>query len=167
MKRMINKITFTLYFLHVCFLGIGQGSIRCELSTVQAGRGEVIEIRYEANDLDVKFSAPEIPNLPIVSGPNISTSMSYINGLSHRKIVYAYQFRAEGKEFMVLPPAHFLASDTTYTIPEIPIEIFDPEHVPARESQGFVEVYSTQIGDGVARKNTPSKTTSKRKKKRL
>src|ERR1700712_5491360 len=60
------------------------------VSKSPVGVGEQFEIDFTVNGLGARFTPPDLSAFQLVSGPNISTSETDINGVSTTSTTYAY-----------------------------------------------------------------------------
>jgi hypothetical protein len=65
-------------FGYVCLQA--QPSIKVEVSADTIPVGEIVEVTYTIENGDGEFEAPDFNGLPVISGPNTSSSFVYQNG---------------------------------------------------------------------------------------
>lgn len=58
----------------------GQPLVKVEVSSDTIAPGEVVEVTYTIENGEGKFIMPDLTGLPVVSGPNSSSSFMYQNG---------------------------------------------------------------------------------------
>jgi hypothetical protein len=70
-----------------------QPSIKVEVSADTIPVGEIVEVTYTIENGDGEFEAPDFNGLPVISGPNTSSSFVYQNGKMSSSQSYTYLFR--------------------------------------------------------------------------
>jgi hypothetical protein len=73
----------TLFLIAAFFLAIAmkaQPSIKVEVSADTILVGETVDITYTIENGEGSFSMPDMTGLPVISGPNSSSSFMYANG---------------------------------------------------------------------------------------
>ncbi len=92
--------------------------------------GNVFNVRFTAKNIQVKFTAPEFEDLQIISGPNVSTSMQFINGKMSSTMSYEYIVKPSDIGEYFIGPAYFESQDTVLeTSPINIIVIPNPESI--------------------------------------
>jgi hypothetical protein len=96
MKRWISFISI---FLLACQLMASAVSFKAKLSHSKVAVGQRFRITFTVNANGGNFSAPSFENFSVLSGPNQSSSMQYINGKVSREfsINYILQANTVGK----------------------------------------------------------------------
>ncbi|KPL13246.1 MAG: hypothetical protein AMS26_15190 [Bacteroides sp. SM23_62] len=93
--------------------------------------GEQFRLNYVINANPSSFSAPEISDFYVLSGPNQSTSHSIqiINGrrTSSVTITYSYYLQATGEGNFTIPAATAVVNNQTYTSNTVEIEVIAGE----------------------------------------
>jgi len=94
--------------------------------------GEQFRLNYVINAKPSSFSAPEISNFYVLSGPNQSTSQSIqiINGrrTSSVTITYSYYLQATGEGDFTIPAATAVVENKNYTSNTVNIEVITGEN---------------------------------------
>lgn len=91
----MNKITLLLITLLYSINTIGQVSFTASLSKNKVGKNEQFTLTYTINDDAGNFSAPNLSDFTILSGPNSSSSTTIINGKVSKENSYTYYLRAK------------------------------------------------------------------------
>lgn len=79
------------------------------LSKSEVGTGEPFEITFSANGNMDTFIPPEFPGFQVVSGPNVSQSMTSVNGKTAVSISYSYGLIATREGTFTLGPAFMVS----------------------------------------------------------
>jgi hypothetical protein len=94
-----NSMKFKFYiitFLLLCskLLYADEVNFRTSVSSQQVATGEDFRVTFTLNTKGSNFSAPDFNGFQVLSGPNQSSSMSWINGVSSSSISFSYYLRA-------------------------------------------------------------------------
>jgi len=100
-----------------------QPSVKVEVSADTVALGEVVEVTYTIENGDGKFVAPDFNQLPVISGPNTSSSFIYQNGKMSSSQSYAYLFRPEEEGTLKIPEASYKDKSQTLTIKSVDIVV--------------------------------------------
>ena len=117
----INLIIICALCLCIGNISAQESGIVTEISSDTIYIGNTFQVRYSVKNLEVKFEGPEFEELKVVSGPNISTSMQFINGKMTSSHSYSYTLYPEDIGTYFIEPAYFNAADTVYESPPISI----------------------------------------------
>jgi len=98
-----------------------QPSVKVEVSADTIALGEIVEVTYTIENGDGKFQAPDFKGLPVVSGPNTSSSFIYQNGKMSSSQTYAYLFRPQEEGTMKIPEAAYVDQSQTLKIDSVEI----------------------------------------------
>jgi hypothetical protein len=89
----------TLIVLLMVILGGNSLKGQNEMLEVQVSRdsvyiGNQVKVSFIASNVSGQFTAPEFKDFELVSGPNTSSSYSFVNGEVNRKTTYTYLLHA-------------------------------------------------------------------------
>jgi hypothetical protein len=141
-----------------------ESGIVTEITSDTIYLGNSCELRYSVKNLEVQFEGPEFSDIRIISGPNISTSMQFINGKMTSAHAYSYTLYPEEIGSYFIEPAYFTASDTVYETPPISILVLpNPEGIQTRTKR------FKKVDEQMSRKEMPKKeeTIFRKKKKKI
>ena len=133
-----------------------------EVSSDTVLQGNRMEVRFTAKNVQAKFEAPDFGELPIVSGPNMSSSVQIVNGNYSSAQAYSYQLLAMEVGEYFISPSYFVTADTTYETPPFSIIVLsNPE-----EKIQHITKYKV-IGElrGTINSDKNKKTSTRRRKK--
>jgi len=162
MKR-IFEILLLVVITHNCYSQ--EISILTEISKDTILIGNTSEIRYTAKNLEVKFEGPDFDRLKVVSGPNVSTSMQFVNGKMTSSLSYSYIFYPDEIGEYFISPAYFTVRDTVYETPPISIIVI-PNPMEEKQSKGDFKVVEQQSLNQ-EKSADPSSAILRKKKKRI
>ena len=124
------------YGIAAWFMATGPGLLAQDVSITASAPnvvrvGEQFRLNYVINANPSSFSAPEISDFYVLSGPNQSTSHSIqiINGrrTSSVTITYSYYLQATGEGNFTIPAATAVVNNQTYTSNTVEIEVIAGE----------------------------------------
>lgn len=143
---------------------VAQETLRCEITNDTILLGNVLELSYLAENIQVEFEGPEMQNIPVFAGPHISRTMSIINGKTTSTASYSYQIKPDRIGVISIPPAYFKKEDKIFEFPPFEIVVLpNPENL-IQNKYRKKEVFSINMESGDSQK---SPFINKKKKKRL
>jgi hypothetical protein len=94
----LNKFTLSLTVLLMCFstllpiasLSAQDQKFSAQVSQTQVGTGEAFEVSFSIKGNAERFSAPDFEGFQVISGPNVSQSMTSINGSMSVSSAYSF-----------------------------------------------------------------------------
>ena len=98
-------ITFTLSLTILGALTAQDVIFKQELSYDTVLMGNVLEIKYSIKNANGDFQAPGFEDFTIVSGPNVSSQFSMINGAISQSASYLYLLRPNREGMITIEPA--------------------------------------------------------------
>ena len=101
------KFLFTIGIVSLTTFIMGQPTVKVEVSADTIKPGDLVEVTYTIENGEGRFEAPDFQNLPLVSGPNTSSSFMIQNGKKSSSQSYSYIFRGQGEGKIVIPEAFF------------------------------------------------------------
>ena len=88
-----------------------QLTLKVEVSADTIMPGEFVEVTYSIENGEGRFEPPNMSGLPVISGPNTSSSFMIQNGKKTSSQSYSYIFRPQKDESIIIPPAHYVEND--------------------------------------------------------
>ncbi len=67
-----------------------------------------LEVRFTAQNIEGRFEPPKFEDFEVISGPNQSTSMSMINGVTSRSASFSYFIKPRTTGTLSIEPAYYL-----------------------------------------------------------
>ena len=101
------KIAFIISCMLMTNLVIGQATIKVEVSSDTVHVGEMVEVKYTFENGEGKFTSPDITGLPLISGPNVSSSFMIVNGKKSSSQSYTYIFRPNAEGEILIPASTY------------------------------------------------------------
>ena len=98
-------ITFTLSLTILGALTAQEVIFKQELSYDTVLMGNIVEIKYSIKNANGDFQAPSFEDFTIVSGPNVSSQFSMINGVTSQSASYSYLLRPYREGKITIEPA--------------------------------------------------------------
>ena len=96
-------------------------TIKVEVSADTIAVGEVVEVTYTIENGDGKFQAPDLSGLPVIGGPNTSSSFVYQNGKMSSSQSYAYLFQPMDERKLKIPSASYVDKSQTLKIDSVEV----------------------------------------------
>ncbi len=115
---------FVLVFLSSTIYG--QPAINVEVSADTILIGEMVEVKYTIENGDGKFRMPSLDSLPVISGPNTSSSFMYQNGEQHSSQSYSFKLIGVHEGKLIVPQATYISRDGEIVIESVEIVIASP-----------------------------------------
>jgi len=142
-----------IVLLTIMFFGFhlrAQPLVKVEVSSDTIAVGEVVEVTYTIENAEGKFNMPDLNGLPIVSGPNSSSSFMYQNGKMSSFQSYSFSLLASEEGLILIPKTTYVVDDKRTTIEPVTIVVGNGT---SKSSSGKTTV------------ETPSSKTTREKRK--
>ncbi len=121
------------------------------VSNTTVGQNEQFDVSFTFSAQDVNgiknFQPPDFRKFVILSGPNQSTSLQFINGAASGSMTYSYYLRCPKLGKFTIGSASLEYSGKKYTTNPIAIEV--TKSTPQAASKGQPSVSTNDIGDNV------------------
>ena len=112
MKQTISAAPLKLFVIAICLFfasGItGQTVITTHVNPDTVRPGELVEITYAIENGDGLFVPPDLMGIPVVSGPNISSSFTFQNGQKSSSQKHTYILRPMSEGILIVPGASYI-----------------------------------------------------------
>ena len=99
-------------------------------SKTQVATGEIFEVTFAINGNADRFAPPNFSGFQVVSGPNVSTSMSSINGSTTMSNSYSYDLVPTREGTFTIGPASIVANGRTLNTNAIRITVVKGQPAP-------------------------------------
>ena len=128
----------SFFFLFGISQVIGQdGTFKASVSKSEILLGNSFEVRFELDNVDGKFEAPDFKDFTVMSGPNTSMSMSMMNGTTKKQMTYSYILKPREIGTFYIEPAFVNGgSGEMYTEP-ITIQVLPNPNGTIEPTEGF------------------------------
>jgi uncharacterized protein (DUF58 family) len=114
-----------LFFISVVFFlalqASAQPSIKVEVSADTVVIGDNVEVTYTIENGEGQFKMPDLKGLPVISGPNSSSSFLYQDGKSTSSQSYSFLLRPLEEGKLIIPMTSYQDKEEKMTIQ--PVEI--------------------------------------------
>jgi hypothetical protein len=113
-----------LFILPALLFAVGvksQPTVKVEVSADTVSVGEMVNITYTIENGDGSFVLPDMKGLPVISGPNSSSSFTYQNGKMTSSQSYSFRLRPLEEGKLLIPQTTYKAKTELLTIQ--PVEI--------------------------------------------
>lgn len=101
----------------------GQPLIKVEVSSDTIAAGEVVEVTYTIENGEGKFNMPDLSKLPLVSGPNSSSSFIYQNGKMNSFQSYSFSLLGREAGVLLVPNTTYVSKTENLTIQPVTIVV--------------------------------------------
>ena len=122
-KQLNMKHFITYSLIWMTGMIYGQSSIKVEVSADTIAPGQLVEVTYTIENGEGKFMGPDLHDLPLISGPNVSSSFMIQNGSKSSSQSYTYIFKPVREGKIEIPQASYSESDTIETIEPVTIVV--------------------------------------------
>lgn len=142
-----------------CSLGLwslnAQPVVKTEISADTIAVGEIVKVTYSIEGGGGKFELPDLSGLPVISGPNTSSSFVYQNGVMKSNQSYSFSLKAIEEGLLYVPQAVYYSQQDAIIIDPIVITVLPGLDKPSKPRS---------IQQEVAK---PEKETKKRETRRF
>lgn len=124
MKRITTYLLLLLAFTCSGILAVAQGiKFTAAASHYDVATGDRFKIEFRVNSNIDNFKPPKISDFRVLSGPNQSTSMSWVNGKTSANISYSYILMAVNEGSFTIPAAEVTIDGEKYQSNTIEINV--------------------------------------------
>ncbi|PWK75976.1 oxygen tolerance protein BatD [Mucilaginibacter oryzae] len=120
MKIKLSILTLLLFCSSFAFAQI-KFTASADRTTI--GTGEIFEITFSINANGERFAPPAFAGFQVVAGPNVSNSVSMINGVTSASLAYGYDLMATKEGEFTIGPATIMAGGRPYSTAPIKIKV--------------------------------------------
>ncbi|MFS2189274.1 BatD family protein [Mucilaginibacter sp. Mucisp84] len=119
------KIKLSILTLLLCCssLVFAQVKFTASVNKTTIGTGEVLEVTFSINANGERFAPPAFGGFQVVGGPNVSNSISMINGVTSASIAYGYDLVPTKEGEITIGPATIVAGGRPYSTAPIKIKV--------------------------------------------
>lgn len=132
MKKVISIIVFVIALVNVSFAQ----KLTAQASKTKVAIGETFQISFSLNSNGNNFKAPALNEFDVYSGPNQSTSMSFVNGSMSQSITFSYVIAAKKEGKFTIGAASMNTANGTVQSAPITIEAVKGNSSAQAQSQG-------------------------------
>ena len=109
-----------------------QPLVKVEVSSDTIAPGEVVEVTYTIENGEGKFIMPDLNGLPVVSGPNSSSSFMYQNGKMSSFQSYSFSLLPREEGVLEVPGTTYASKTENLTIQPVRIVIGEGASRPSK-----------------------------------
>ena len=137
---------FLIIIAVMFFYGVlhSQPTLKVEVSADTVKPGQLVEITYTIENGEGQFEAPDFSLLPVVGGPNTSSSFMIQNGKKSSSQSYTYILRPEKEGVLIIPEAYFREKGHELKIDTVQIIVHDQSTTSAGQKQADKPVKTTR-----------------------
>ena len=115
-----------------------QPTIKVDVSADTIRVGETVEVTYTIENGDGNFTMPDMDGLPVISGPNSSSSFMYANGKMTSSQSYAVTLMGLEEGKLLIPATAYKTGKDTLSIKAVEVIVLD-SHAKAPAASGKTE----------------------------
>lgn len=119
MKKIVYILLILLFTSNVI---IAQKFV-AQTSRTKVAAGETFQIQFSLNANGSNFKAPALTDFDVYSGPNQSTSMSYVNGTMSQSVTLSYVIAGKKEGKFTIAPASVTVNGATIQSNSLVIEV--------------------------------------------
>ncbi|MCL4538078.1 MAG: BatD family protein, partial [Bacteroidetes bacterium] len=123
------------------------------VNNTTVSQNEQFEVSFTFSTTDVNgiknFQAPDFKDFVLLSGPNQSTSLQFINGAASGSMTYSYYVRCPKVGKFTIGSASLEYAGKKYTTQPITIDVIKGSPKPPASAKGTPTVSANDIGDNV------------------
>lgn len=119
------KIKLSILTLLLCCSSLifAQVKFTASVNKTTIGTGEVLEVTFSINANGDRFAPPAFGGFQVVGGPNVSNSVSMINGVTSASIAYGYDLVPTKEGELTIGPATIMSGGRPYSTAPIKIKV--------------------------------------------
>ncbi|WP_442587381.1 BatD family protein [Pedobacter sp. AW31-3R] len=127
-KLVVLKEMKIRYYIIACLLlcanlAFAQVKLTASASRTQVGTGETFEVSFSLNGNGSRFAAPDFSDFQVLSGPNVSSSYSSVNGRTSVSNTYSYYLTTVKEGTYTIGPASITVDDKRLSTAPITIKV--------------------------------------------
>lgn len=119
MKKIVFILTFIISLANVSFAQ----KLTAQASKARVAVGEQFQISFTINTSCNNFQAPSLTNFDVYSGPNQSSSMTFVNGSMNQSVSLSYIIAAKKEGKFTIGPGSVNVNGTTIQSNSIVMEV--------------------------------------------
>ena len=113
----------TIALISISAIALAQPTVKVEVSADTVMMGDLVELTYTIENGNGRFQPPDLSMLPVVSGPNSSSSMVYQNGKMSTSQSYSYILRPDKPGDMLIPETTYVTAGDTIHLQPVAIRV--------------------------------------------
>lgn len=129
------KYLFFIAAFSLSFATTAQPVVKVEVSSDTISMGQTVQVTYTIENGEGNFIMPDMNDLPVISGPNSSSSFMYKNGKMSSSQSYSFTLLGMEPGKLVLPEAAYKTGDELLAINPVEIIVIAGEGQPASPSK--------------------------------
>ena len=141
-----------------------QGGFSVELSYDTVYLGNPIKIQFKIKNLNGEFVAPDLHGFYVISGPNLNSSFSLVNGEMSSEKSYSYLIMPQEPGVYAIPKAYYIHNEEKLETPEVEFKVLENPHNIEQNPEAmqfFPFLLEKQKQDSTRRKKKPKRVLKK------
>jgi len=145
----LRYVLVLLPLLLYSFSIFAQGSFTASLDKKKISVNSTFQITFTLTNTDGKnFTPPSLSDFSVLSGPNQSTNMQYINGNMSRSIAFSYYLKPNKEGTFTIAPASIVVGGKAISSNSVTVEVTKAD-AKEKTQQGGEQDINSQISDNV------------------
>jgi hypothetical protein len=144
------KLSILTLMLCCSSLAFAQIKFTASVNKTTIGTGEVLEVTFSINANGERFAPPAFGGFQVVGGPNVSNSISMVNGVTSASIAYGYDLVPIKEGEITIGPATIISGGRPYSTSPLKIKVVRGQTGPANQQQARQQ---QQQGEGPDQRN--------------
>jgi hypothetical protein len=112
-------------FMFFSLVASSQPVIKVEVSSDTIAIGDIVEVVYTIENGDGKFAIPDMAGLPVISGPNTSSSFMYQNGKQSSNQSFSFRLRPTKEGRLMIPATTYATQADPIVIQAVEIVVYN------------------------------------------
>ncbi|MBW6481997.1 MAG: BatD family protein [Vicingaceae bacterium] len=159
-KNIALKIILLLSIVVACNTALAQGvDFTAVTSHSAVATGDRFQIEFKVNSKISNFTPPDLSNFRVLSGPNQSTNMSWVNGQTSTSLSYSYILMAIKEGDFTIQPASVVVNGKTYKSNTISIKVGKGIQIQQQQQQNQQSKTQINASEELQIKASVNKTT--------
>lgn len=130
----MKGILVHIVLLFLSITSIAQVKFETLVSSNKVSVGERIKITYKLNASGEKFRGPKLSGFQVLSGPNQSSSMQWVNGKTSHSLSYSYIVAPVKEGELIIPGAEIQVNGKAYRSNNVSITVTKAKAQPQAKS---------------------------------
>lgn len=132
--KIVRPLVIVLGSAMWCMTLCAQPAVTVQVSADTVYPGEIITVTYSVENGQGRLNLPDMTGLPVISGPNTSSSFLYQGGTVRSTQSYSFQLVAQEEGELLIPAATYTERDHVQDIGALVI-VVTSEGKPAGQSK--------------------------------
>lgn len=162
MKSIKILSTISLFIASIAAALCQDGNLTVRINTDSLSKNDVLTVSFTLDNLVGNFTPPSFDGFTVVSGPNVSSSYSMINGNVSQKKSYSYNLVANKSGDLTIAPALVETEGDRITTNPIRVYCSEATYITNSDHQGKSYEYGKSTNPSDHQKDSTKKRILKK-----